>query len=1297
MTSDPPPATQSRRLFISYARRDARELAIRLHADLTAQGHAPWLDTSEIDGGASWTNDIEHAIDSCDVLLALLSQGSYASEICRAEQLRARRKNKHVIPIQVQSDTDRPIHLEGLNYRDFSDLSRYAEMFDILLNDILTGETTPLPSYLQRTTVTNADPLPPHFLPRPQVIETLRGLLMSDTSDRRIGITALHGMGGIGKSVMAAALCHDSVIQDAYPDGVIWVKMGAEPGSLTLKLREVGKALGDALANYESGEEAAINALRQILPKKAALIVVDDVWQSDHLQPFIVENAPRARIIFTTRDAGLVTALGASRYQLDALSDDEARQLLAQWVSISPDSLPTTALDVMQQCGNLPLALALCGAQVRDGTTWSDLLDALREADLEFLNHPYGSIMKSLKVSIDALERENKSFAAHYHELAVFPEDVAVPEAAILTLWLHTNGLNERSARQLLTKLANKAMLRTTGEAPSRLVELHDLQYVYLRQALGNLNAVHNELIEAYRKKCNGSWHQGPNDGYFFERLASHLHAAGRQSELYALLTDAPQWMEVKFAACVGDSAYVKDLELAIGDFHDPLTPEHVITLAKLWAARQVVNARVDVYTDTDVKTLVYLGRVDEAKSHVALRTGAKDQINGLLAIHEALVERGEVDKSFFDYWFAVISKLDEPILHKLGRRDITLALARSGYLADAVRYISEIEFAVSQAIAYAEAAVFLRQQGNQEFQTLLDKCREIVEQTDEPRDRAKILTHLAQSFLKTECFKDADRVIDEALSELHALDNFSDEENLVEHIAIVLAQIGRFDEAIDLTEQLAEWFYRYQALIKIAELYAQAGQFNKAIDLASSIETRFHNAGLEGSVEAFQAEALSQVALVLFREGHRSQAIELINRIEHAFTLQESLGEIASLYILNNQIETGMSELARVTNGQARPQAVAKVAMSLAQIKHETAAWFFKNAIETRQMGSNTIVTDRAWGQVASSVAKVGFFTQGLQLARAITTANKAEVLGNIAAIMAEVENDAFEGVIDEALKEAQKIWWPLGSEGTVITPVVVALTRIGRIDEGLQLARRANRLYDQVGGLASVAAAMTKVGDQRADETFSEAILLAGECKETFDRDTAFTLLALAMSEVGRIDEGISLVKRILHIEKQAGVLSSIAVILYKRSDNRANSIFDEALTKARGLQSYGDKETALGNIALDLARVGRIQESLSIIKAFKWPFPESVNIARIRGGIGVTVLESEQIVMAFQTLGTCTLGDFIEAIASWVNGFEKLQQGLFMQVLQDVLQICGWFSQSWHTVASFLTDTNDPPDLA
>lgn len=135
------------KIFISYARVDARDIAIRLRDDLRAVGYDTWLDLSEIEGGSSWSREIEEAIEHCDLGLALLSQGSYVSEICRAEQLRVIRKGKRIIPLLVQPDAEPPLHLEHLNYLDFTSEARYDEIFRDLLSDITAGRAfrVPLP------------------------------------------------------------------------------------------------------------------------------------------------------------------------------------------------------------------------------------------------------------------------------------------------------------------------------------------------------------------------------------------------------------------------------------------------------------------------------------------------------------------------------------------------------------------------------------------------------------------------------------------------------------------------------------------------------------------------------------------------------------------------------------------------------------------------------------------------------------------------------------------------------------------------------------------------------------------------------------------------------------------------------------------------------------------------------------------------------------------------------------------------------------------------------------------------
>lgn len=198
----------SSNVFISYARNDAANLAQRLRQDLASEGFDIWLDTQRMSMGESWTVAIENAIDRSNVVLALLSPGSYRSEICRAEQLRSLRKGKCVIAVLVVEGTDIPLHLEPKNYCDFTSPTIYAEQFRVLLADIDGRRALELPERYRATQVTyiTTPPTVVNELGRPEVLRALRDTIFAAHDGRSVAITALEGMGGIGKTVLAQAL-----------------------------------------------------------------------------------------------------------------------------------------------------------------------------------------------------------------------------------------------------------------------------------------------------------------------------------------------------------------------------------------------------------------------------------------------------------------------------------------------------------------------------------------------------------------------------------------------------------------------------------------------------------------------------------------------------------------------------------------------------------------------------------------------------------------------------------------------------------------------------------------------------------------------------------------------------------------------------------------------------------------------------------------------------------------------------------------------------------------------------------
>jgi hypothetical protein len=136
-------------------------------------------------------------------------------------------KGKCVLPLRVQNDSDVPLELQTRQWLDFSNPTLYDEQLPKLIAGIekRSGIVVPAGSMIRYN---NAPALPENFVARPEMLEHLRNMLFTPGTNRNIALTAMQGMGGIGKTVLAQALCRDEVVQQAFPDGIFWFAIGKE-------------------------------------------------------------------------------------------------------------------------------------------------------------------------------------------------------------------------------------------------------------------------------------------------------------------------------------------------------------------------------------------------------------------------------------------------------------------------------------------------------------------------------------------------------------------------------------------------------------------------------------------------------------------------------------------------------------------------------------------------------------------------------------------------------------------------------------------------------------------------------------------------------------------------------------------------------------------------------------------------------------------------------------------------------------------------------------------------------------
>lgn len=124
-------------IFVSYARKDSAEYAVRLTESLSQSGFTVWIDTLLEPGTEEWTIAIEQAIDSCQIMIALMSPAANASEWVRKEIHFAKESKKEIIPIYTLQ-CKKPLALQGMQgLRGDPVLSEEPEVVTSLLIDHL--------------------------------------------------------------------------------------------------------------------------------------------------------------------------------------------------------------------------------------------------------------------------------------------------------------------------------------------------------------------------------------------------------------------------------------------------------------------------------------------------------------------------------------------------------------------------------------------------------------------------------------------------------------------------------------------------------------------------------------------------------------------------------------------------------------------------------------------------------------------------------------------------------------------------------------------------------------------------------------------------------------------------------------------------------------------------------------------------------------------------------------------------------------------------------------------------------
>lgn len=334
---------------------------------------------------------------------------------------------------------------------------------------------------------------PRYFLGRAEDMSELKARLGIGGRERTANmvqlLTAVHGWPGIGKTATATVLARDPDVSDAFPDGILWTSLGPSP-QLFSELASWGRALGtDEILGVPTLKEAT-RFLAALLHEKRMLLVVDDVWEEAHVIPFQDVRGTNCALLITTRQPGVVNNLhlpSEAIYNLPALTEDSAMELLRLLAPGVVAEHPTVCLELVRDIECLPLALHVAGgllnAESKIGWDMSGLLQELREGArlieakappdmMDYESETIPTVAALLKKSTDGLDQRARDCFAL---LGAFPSKPATFDLeALKAVW------QVDDPKPIARTLLDRGLLEPVG---GRL-QMHALLATYARSLL---------------------------------------------------------------------------------------------------------------------------------------------------------------------------------------------------------------------------------------------------------------------------------------------------------------------------------------------------------------------------------------------------------------------------------------------------------------------------------------------------------------------------------------------------------------------------------------------------------------------------------------------------------------------------------------------------------------------------------------------------------------------------------------------------------------------------------------------
>ncbi|WP_267244101.1 AfsR/SARP family transcriptional regulator [Streptomyces sp. PR69] len=377
------------------------------------------------------------------------------------------------------------------------------------------------------------------------------GELLASAEGSVMAVSALAGIGGVGKTTLAVHVAHQ--VRPQFPDGQLYVDLqgaGSRPAEPETVLGAFLRALGVPDDSIPDTLEERAGLFRTTLDGRRLLVLLDNARDAAQVRPLLPGTAGCAALI--TSRIRMVDLAGAHLVDLDVMSPDEALQLFTRIVGEERVSAEReAALDVVAACGFLPLAIRIAASRLAARRTWTVSVLAAKLADerrrLDELQAGDLAVKATFELGYGQLEPA-QARAFRLLGLADGPDISLAAAAAVLDL-------PQQETEDLLEALVDTSLVESA--APGRY-RYHDLVRLYARACAerdepGEREAALSRLLDFYLATAARVYAtERPGD-----RTVAHLEPTAYPGREFASDAEALDWLHSEASsllACVQQS-----------------------------------------------------------------------------------------------------------------------------------------------------------------------------------------------------------------------------------------------------------------------------------------------------------------------------------------------------------------------------------------------------------------------------------------------------------------------------------------------------------------------------------------------------------------------------------------------------------------------------------------------------------------------------------------------------------------------------------------------------------------------